>query len=106
MRYGTEVDFPFSLFHAQNFWSSPLGAVLLLVASLERGNSGVVSSDIVKVLDLVDSNDPVLASESFVQGVESRAPIGHLDTTYSVLALSRWEECVVVVVGHLVPALL
>lgn len=58
----------------------------------------MVSADVIKVLDLVDSDDPVLAGEGFLDCVEDWADVGHLDASDAVLCLSGWEEGVVVVV--------
>jgi len=62
----------------------------------------MVSTDIVKVLDLVNSNDPVLAGECFFYCVEDGSNIRKLNTTNTILSLSNREEAVVVVVGHFV----
>ena len=58
----------------------------------------MISTDVVKVLDLVDSDDPVLAGESFVEGIERGAILRKLDASDSVQGLSGWEERIVVVV--------
>ena len=58
----------------------------------------MVSADVVKVLDLVDSDDPVLAREGFLDCIEDWADVGHLHTSDTVLCLSGWEKGVVVVV--------
>lgn len=65
----------------------------------------MVSANVVKVLDLVNSNDPVLTSEGFLDGVEDWANFWHSGATNTVLCLSRWEKGVIVVVRHLVPIL-
>ena len=70
---------------------------------VERCGRCVVSANIIKVFDLVDSDDPILAGECLVQGVERGTNFWKLNSTDSVLGLSGWEERVVVVVRHLVP---
>jgi hypothetical protein len=64
----------------------------------------MVSTDIVKILDFIDADNPVLARESLLHSVEYRAYFWQFNATHSVLGLSRWEERVIVVVRHLVPA--
>jgi hypothetical protein len=97
MRYDIFSLYPL-LLHPQNFWSSLLNRLLLLVASIERCCGREISARVVKVLDLEDADDPVLAGEGFLDGVEGWADVGHLDTADAVLALSRGEEGAVVVV--------
>jgi hypothetical protein len=58
----------------------------------------VVSADIIKILDLVNSDNPVLARESLFHSIEDGPYFWQLDTTDSILSLSGWEERVVVVV--------
>jgi hypothetical protein len=58
----------------------------------------VVSADIVKILDLVNSDDPVLARESLFHGVKNGPYFWQLDATDSILSLSGREERIVVVV--------
>lgn len=91
------------LIDSQDSRTPLLAGLLLLVAPLERRGGGVVPTDVVEVLDLVDPDDPVLAGERLVKDVERWADLGELRATDSVLGLSRGEEGVVVVVGHLVP---
>jgi len=52
----------------------------------------VVSAHIVEVLDLVDSDDPILAGEGFLNCVESWALSWHFDASDSILRLSGREE--------------
>jgi hypothetical protein len=63
----------------------------------------VISAYIIQVLDLVDSDDPVLTREGFLDGIEDGADIWKLNASDTILRLSCGEERVVVVVGHLVP---
>jgi hypothetical protein len=93
------------LLRAQNFWSSLLNGLLLLVTSIKRICGSVVSGHVVEILDLVDTDDPVLAGEGFLNGVESWALVRQLNAADTVLALSGREEGAVVVVGHLVPVI-
>lgn len=64
----------------------------------------MITADIIKVLDLVDSNDPVLAGECLLDRVQDRADVRKPGTADAICGLPGWEEAVVIVVGHLVPA--
>lgn len=94
---------PRSLFHTQDPGAPLLNSLLLLLATVKGGGGGVVTANVVKVLDLVDSDDPVLASESLLDGVEDRSSIRQSHAADAILRLSGGEEGVVVVVRHLVP---
>ena len=63
----------------------------------------MVPADIVKVLDLIDADDPVLARECLVQCAELGPLLREPGAADTVLGLARGEERVVVVVGHFVP---
>jgi hypothetical protein len=63
----------------------------------------MISADIVKVFDLVNSNDPVLAGKTFLNRIEDRSNFWQSSTTDTILSLSRREKGVIVVVGHLIP---
>jgi hypothetical protein len=91
------------LFNPQNFWTSLLRGLFLLVPSIERRSRSVVPAYIIKIFDFVDSDDPVLACEGFFNTVESWANIWQLDAPNSILRLSSREERVVVVVRHFIP---
>lgn len=86
------------LVNPQNFWSSLLRGLLLLVPPVERRSRSVVSADVVEILDLVDSDDPVLAGESLLNCIERWTDIWQLNASDSILRLPGWEERVVVVV--------
>lgn len=55
------------LINTQNSRSLALAGLLSLVTLFERHGALVVSVEVVEVLDLVDSNDPVLTGEGFFQ---------------------------------------
>jgi len=86
------------LFNPQNLWSSLLRSLLLLVSPVKGRSGCMISADIVKVLDFVDSDDPVLAGEGLLNCVESGTHIWQLNASDSILGLPSWEERVVVVV--------
>lgn len=65
----------------------------------------MISTDVVKVLDFIDSDDPVLTCECLFYRVKDRADFGHFGASDSVYCLSWWKERVVVVVRHFVPNL-
>jgi hypothetical protein len=62
----------------------------------------MISVEVIKILDLVNSDDPVFAGESFFQGRELGAFGGELRAADAVGGLAGGEERVVVVVGHFV----
>jgi len=55
------------LLYTQNSWSSPLRRLLLLVTLLKRNSISMVTAKVIKVLDLVDSDNPVLAGKCLVE---------------------------------------
>ena len=64
----------------------------------------MVTAQVIEVLDLVDTDNPVFTREGLLDAVEDRAAvIGKADTTDAILSLSRGEEIVVVMIRHLVP---
>ena len=63
----------------------------------------MVSTHIVEVLHLVDSDDPILARESFLNSCELRAFRGQPRASHPVYSLTGGEQRIVVVVRHLVP---
>ena len=91
------------LFDPQHSRSSSFCSFLLLISLVEGYRAGMVSSKVVEVLDLIYPNDPILAGKRFFQRVELGTFRWQLRATNSILSLSRWEEGVVVVVGHFVP---
>lgn len=66
----------------------------------------MVASKVVKILDLVDPDDPVLASKGLLDGAELGALSRKTRATDAVLGLSSGEQRVVVVIRHLVPDML
>lgn len=91
------------LLDSQGSGTLSLRSFLLLVALVKGDCVVVVAAQVVKVLDLVDSDDPVLAGEGFLDRGELRALGGETDTADTVLGLAGGEEGVEVVVRHLVP---
>ena len=63
----------------------------------------MVTTNVVKVLDLVDANDPVLTGERLLDDVQDRSLLRKANPTNSILSLTGREQALVVVVGHLVP---
>ncbi|KAI6761835.1 hypothetical protein HG531_002388 [Fusarium graminearum] len=60
----------------------------------------MVTAKVVKVLDPVDADNPVLTGESFLQGVKSRALRRHGGVSNSVNSSSRGEHACIVVITH------
>lgn len=76
----------------------------LALEALIKGNSvAMITAEVIQVLDLVETNDPVLAGESLFQCVELGAFLGKFCATDTVHGLTRREERLVVVIRHLVP---
>lgn len=63
----------------------------------------MISADVVKILDFVDPNDPIFRREGLFEGVQGGTIVRHAGASDAVNGLARWEEGVVVVVGHFVP---
>ena len=85
-------------------WPPPLRRLLLLMPLLKRHRLSMIPPHIIQILHLVNADDPVLASEGLLEGVEL-GPFGrHARAADAVLGLARREEGVVAVVGHFVPA--
>lgn len=59
----------------------------------------MIASKVIKILDLVDPNNPVLTRERFLDCREFRALVWKTGATDSVLSLAGWEEGIEVVVG-------
>lgn len=92
-----------NLLGSQNARALLFGGTLPLQALVEGSGVAVVSAKVVQVLDLVETDDPVLTGERLLEGVELRALCRQSRTTNPVNGLTRWEERLVVVVGHFVP---
>jgi hypothetical protein len=73
------------------------------VALVKRHGALVIAAKVVEILDLVDPNDPVLAGKGLLDGAELGALCRETRVTNTILGLSSGEQCVVVVVRHLVP---
>lgn len=91
------------LVNAQHLGALLLGCTLLLVTFIKCHSAGMISAEIIQILDLIDTNDPVLASESLLNGAELRTLGRETSTADTVGGLSGREKGVVVVVRHLVP---
>ena len=63
----------------------------------------MVPPDIIKILDLVYSDNPVFACKGFLKGVELWAMSGEAGAADAILGLPGGEEAVEIVIGHLVP---
>jgi len=91
------------LLGSQNTRAPSLGSPLTLVAPVKGRSTHVITVKIVKILDLVDPDDPVLTGK----GLLHRRQLGSFGrkshATNTVDGLALLEEGVVVVVGHLVP---
>lgn len=92
------------LLGSQNTGSFPLGSALPLVAPLKGCGAVMVTAQVVKVLDLVDTDDPVLAGKRFFEGGKLWPFSGQSRASDAVHGLTLLEESVIVVVGHFVPA--
>lgn len=66
----------------------------------------MVSAEVIKVLDFVDTDNPVLASEGLLDRIQDRTLGGETGATNSVGRLSWGEQAAEVVVRHLVPTTL
>ncbi len=77
---------------------------LLLVTLIKRLSALVITTEIVKVLDLVNSYDPILTGKGLLNSAKFGTFARQPRTTNSVLGLPGREERVVVVVRHLVPS--
>ena len=81
-----------------------LGSLILLLVSLFKCRRRCVASpNIVKILDFVDTYDPIFAGKRLLKSVEDRSLVWQPGTTNTVLCLSWWKQRVVVVVRHFVP---
>lgn len=91
------------LLGAQDPSPSSFRRLLLLVALVKGHRAGMIPAYVVKVLDLVDPDDPVLARESFFQRGELRPLRRETTSSNPILCLPRGEQRVIIVVRHLVP---
>lgn len=91
------------LLGSQNTRASSLGSPLTLLAPVKGRSAHVVTVKVVKVLDLVDPDDPVLTGKGLLHSRQLGSFGGKSHTTDTVDGLALLEEGVVVVVGHLVP---
>ncbi len=82
----------------QHARTSSLSSPFLFVALVECHGARVVSADVVKVLNLVKSDDPVLAGEGFLQCSQLRTFSWQLRAANSVLRLACREQGIIVVV--------
>ena len=83
--------------------SSLLECLLLLLSPAEAASGDVVAANVIQILDLVDTDNPVLASESLLQCIKGRTLGRHGGVSNSINSSSRREHACVIVVGHLVP---
>lgn len=90
------------LVHAQHPRPSPLAGLLPLDALLECTGLLMRTAKIIQILDLVNSDDPVLAGKGLLHRAELRALGRQTDATDAVGGLAGREERIVVVVRHLV----
>lgn len=93
-----------SLLRPQNTRSLLLSRLFALISSVKGDGVAVVSAQVVEVLDLIDTDNPVFTGEGFFQSRELRAFGGEFGPTYTVSSLAHWEKLVEVVVRHFVPA--
>lgn len=94
---------PLYLLNSHRLGSFPPHSLLLLDTLFEAIGRSMISTNVVEILDLVESYDPVLTGEDFLDCVERWTDIWHLDATNTILRLSWREEGVVVVIRHFVP---
>lgn len=92
------------LINAQHSRAPALSGLLLLCTLVKGTCALVVSAEVVEILDLVDTDDPVLAGEGLLDSGKLRALSRKTNIADTVHGLALREEVVVVVVGHLVPA--
>lgn len=91
------------LLGSQNARALLLGRALALQTLIKGNSLAVITSEVIKILDLEDTDNPVLTGESLLEGVELRTFRGQSDATNTVDSLTSGEERVVVVVRHFVP---
>ena len=91
------------LLGSQNTRASSLNGPLTLLAPVKGRSAHVVTVKVVKILDLVDPDDPVFTGKGLLHRRQLGSFGGESHTTDTVDGLTLLEEGVVVVVGHLVP---
>ena len=88
----------------QNTRASSLPYLPLLVPLVKSNCTLMRPSNIVQILHLVDSNDPVLTRESLIQG-RKLWPFGwQTRATDTVLCLPSRKQVIVIEVAHFVPS--
>lgn len=92
-----------SLLGSQNTRTLVLRGTLALEALIKGNSVAMITAEVIQVLDLIETNDPVLTGESLFQCVELGAFLGKFCATNTVHGLTRREERLVVVIRHLVP---
>lgn len=97
---------PGPLLGPQDTRALALGGALALVALVKGHRVVVVTAEVVEILDLVDTDDPVLTGERLLERVQLRAFRGESRSTHAVNGLAGTEQGVEVVVGHFVPAVI
>ena len=63
----------------------------------------MVATNVVKILHLVDSDNPILTRKGLLDCVQDWPNLGQADVADAVGCLALREEVVVVVIGHFVP---
>lgn len=63
----------------------------------------MIPTNIVQILDLVDTDDPILTGEGLFKGIELRTFDWEPRATHTILGLAMREEVVVVIVRHFIP---
>lgn len=92
-----------NLLGSQNARTLSLRGTLTLQTLVKGHRVAVVTTKVVKVLDLEDTDDPVLTGEGLLEGVELGAFSREFNSTDTVNGLTSGEERLVVVVRHFVP---
>lgn len=94
---------PTLLIHAKHSSAPLLGGLLLLLAALKGSSINMITTNVVKVLDFVDTDDPVLAGISLLNRVDNRSLVWDSNLSDSISGLSRRKQRAVVVIRQLVP---
>lgn len=87
-----------SLIHAKHSGAPLLGGLLLLLAALKGSSIDMITTNVIKVFDLVDTNDPVLAGISLLDGIDNRSLVWNSDLSDSISGLSRRKQRGIVVI--------
>lgn len=92
------------LIHTKHAWTSPLGTPLPpLLAVVKRGSGSVIATKVVEILDFVDANDPVLASEGLFHSADFGRLRGKSHVTDPIYCLTWRKHVLEVVVRQFVP---